>query len=266
MSLGLAAVCVMGLGLAAPAMAHQFTASRLTKPLTEAEPGITKGKSIEGEFTGERNQRLRFGAFEVLCTATTNGKTVATGAVSWETSKTFTTNVKFGKCLTKAKFGGGFVSGLTTKVGYNEETKKVEPIKFVYHQNGFAEIGSGETSSEVEVGGASATVVIAGKTCKVNWPAQTIPVKAEKAPEAEYSSAVFSNTIAPVSISRAFPTGEQHRLIIANAFKGMAWNYESGQCVGEGGFEEEAKTTESKSALYDGNLEIQMSGGNLGFE
>ena len=63
-----------------------------------------------------------------------------------------------------------------------------------------------------------------------------------------------------------FPTLKQERLIIANAFKGMTWEYTEGQCVGEGGFEEEAPKVEAKTGAYFGNFEEEVSGGNLGFK
>jgi hypothetical protein len=265
MSLGLAAVCA--LGFASSAMAHSFTASRLPKPLSEAEPGKTHGLGIEGEITGEHNQVFRFGAFEIYCGAKGYANTPAEGAVTWATSQTLSTEIKFTKCLTKAHFSS-VVAGLRTAFNVNPETKKSEPLKFVYHVNGFAEFGSGETESEVEVGGGAAAFSIAGKVCKISWPAQTVPVKAIKHPEEEFSSAVYSNKFVPTGphSAKQFPSGEQERLVIANNFKSMKWSYEEGQCLGEGGFEEEAKTTEGKGATYEGTLEEWVQGGNLGFE
>lgn len=78
------------------------------------------------------------------------------------------------------------------------------PLKFVFHENGFAEFGTGETESEVEVSAGASTFTIGAKTCKISWPAQTI----------------------------------------SSELKHMHYVYEGGQCVGEGGFEEEAKSTE----------------------
>jgi len=271
MALGLAvAVCAFSLAVG-PALAHNFTASRLPKPLSEAEPGKTKGIGIASEgLEAERNQFLKFGPFEIFCTATTHANTIAEGAVSWTTHQTFSTEVKFAKCLTKIKFGSGFVGGLATSFNVNPETKKAEPIKFVYHVNGFAEIGTGETVSEVEVGSGEANFKISGKICKINWPAQTVPAVAEKKPEEEFSAAVYSNNFVPVEESLAnqkkFPSGFQQKLVITNAFKNMLWKLEEGQCKGEGGFEEEAKAQEGKTGVYKGALEETLNGGNLGFE
>jgi hypothetical protein len=269
-ALGLAAVVCAFCLAAGPALAHNFTASRLPKPCSEAEPCKTKGVGIASEgLEAERNQKLNFGPFEILCTAATRALTIPEGAVSWETNQTFSTEVKFNKCLTKAHFGA-FVAGLNTTFNVNPETKKAEYIKFVYHVNGFAEIGTGETVSEVEVGSGEANFKISGKICKIDWPAQTVPAVAVKKPEGEYSSAVYSNNAVEVEPTsgnlKKFPSGFQNRLIITNAFKGMEWHFEEGQCLGEKGFEEEAKTTEGKTALYHGALEVQVTGGNLGFE
>jgi hypothetical protein len=100
---------------AAPAMATtQFTASRLPKPLSEAEPGKTRGRGVGSTELGgeERSQELKFGVFYIVCAAKTSGKTIDEGAVSWATSLTFSTEVKFEKCLTRTDFNG-FLAGTT---------------------------------------------------------------------------------------------------------------------------------------------------------
>ena len=45
----------------------------------------------------------------------------------------------------------------------------------------------------------------------------------------------------------------------------MKYTYEEGQCLGEGGFEEEFKGAEAKTGFYQGTLEEWVEGGNLGF-
>jgi hypothetical protein len=269
LALGLAssicALCVV----AAPAMAHQFTASRLPKPLSEAEPAKTKGVGIGSSELGgeERSQEFRFGVFHIYCSAKTAAKTISEGALSWSISPILATEVKFEKCLTKTNFEG-FIAGTKTNFNVNPVTKKAEPVKFVYHVNGFAELGVGEVESEVEVGSGSASFTIAGKICKVNWPRQTVPAKAVKKPEEEYSAAAYSTKEVPVEEKnlRKFPSGFQKRLLIANEFKGMEWNYEEGQCLGEGGFEKEAQKTAQKTGVYKGSLEVEAIGSNLSFE
>jgi hypothetical protein len=255
---------------AAPAMATtQFTASRLPKPLSEAEPGKTKGHGIGSTELGgtERSQELKFGEFYIVCSAKTAGKTIDEGAVSWATSLTFSTEVKFEKCLTRTDFEG-FLAGTKTKFNVNPETKKSEPIKFVYHVNGFVGIGTGETESEVEVGSGNASFSIAGKICKIEWPRQTVPAKAVTKPNEPYSAATYSDEKVPVEEKelKKFPSGFQEKLVIANEFKNMEWAYEEGQCVGEGGFEEGAKQESGKTGVYKGSLEEEIAAGNLGFE
>ncbi len=254
---------------AAPATAHQFTASRLPKPLSEAEPGKTKGHGIGSTELGgtERSQELKFGVFYIVCAAKTSGKTIDEGAVSWATSLTFATEVKFEKCLTRTNFNG-FLAGTKTTFNVNPETKKSEPIKFVYHVNGFVQLGTGETESEVEVGAGTASFSIAGKICKIDWPRQTVPAKAVNKPEEPYSAASYSSEEVPVEEKelKKFPSGFQTKLLIANDFKNMEWFYEEGQCLGEGGFEEAAKQEAGKTALYKGSFEEELTLGNLGFE
>lgn len=257
------AVCVA----ATPAAAHEFTARRLPKQLSEAEPAKTKGVGIGSSVLGgeERSQELKFGAFTIDCSAQASGKTISEGAVSWATSQIFATEVKFSKCLAKANYGT-FSAGTPTKFNVNPSTKKSEPVKFVYHVNGFAQFGAGEVESEVQVGSGSAVFSVGGKTCNINWPSQTVPAKAALDPSGEFSSATYSTEQAPASVSKKFPTGIQDKLIITNEFKGMEWFYEEGQCIGEGGFEVGAKTEEAKNGVYKGTLEETLNGGSLSFQ
>ncbi len=255
---------------AAPAMATtQFTASRLPKPLSEAEPGKTRGRGVGSTGLGgeERSQEFKFGVFYIVCAAKTSGKTIDEGAVSWATSLTLSTEVKFEKCLTRTDFNG-FIAGTKTTFNVNPETKKSEPVKFVYHVNGFVELGAGETESEVEVGSGDASFSIAGKICKIDWPRQTVPAKAVKKPEEPYSAAVYTSKQVPVEEReiRKFPSLLQTRLLITNEFKGMEWSFEEGQCLGEGGFEEGAKQEAGKTGLFKGSFEEEIAAGNLGFE
>lgn len=248
---------------AASAVAAQFTASRLPVPLSEVEPGKTKGVGIGSSELGgsERSQEFKFGAFRMVCAAKTAAKSITEGAVSWSFSQVFATEVTFSKCLTKTTFSG-FVTGLSTSFN------KGEPIKFVYHANGFAMLGAGAAPSEAEVGSGAATITISNKVCKIEWPRQTVPVKALTNPTGSFSSASFSTVDVPTTEKqlKKFPSGFQQRLVIANEFKGMEWFYEEGKCLGEGAFEEGAEKEEGKSASYKGSFEEELGGGNLGFE
>ncbi|HEY4896520.1 MAG TPA: hypothetical protein VII01_10565 [Solirubrobacteraceae bacterium] len=257
-----AMVCLIAV-MAVPALAAEFTASKLPNNCSEAEPCRTKGKGI-GEIDEkhpEYTQKFVIGAFTIECKkAVSYAKTPAEGAFTSGSSSTFSTEVKFMYCLTEAKFGA-FTGGLTTSFNGGH------PVKFVYHTNGFAELGSGETEAAVEIGGAETTFKIAGKICTVALPPQTVPIGAVKNPGGEFSAAEYSNEEVAVSekLIKRFPSGFQTKLVIANKFKGMKYHYESGQCTGEGGFEEEAKTQEGRSATYTGTLEEEVPGGNVGF-
>jgi hypothetical protein len=262
MTIGFAAVVCACAVFSAPALAKEFTASRLPHPCSEAEPCKTKGVGIGtvDEARPEYTQQFKFGSFTIECkTAASKAATQAEGAITWSTSQIFATEVKFGGCKTLAKFGT-FTGAIATK--FNNGL----PVKFVYHVNGFVEEGSGETESEVEVGGAASSFKIGGKICTISWPAQTVPATAVKKPEGEFSAAAYSDNVVPVTVSNHFPTGLQEKLVIANKFRGMSWEYEEGQCVGEGGFEEEAPKTEAKTGQFTGTFEESVNAGNLGFK
>ena len=260
---GLAAVVCMFAVMVAPALAAEFTASKLPNTCSEAEPCRTKGKGIgsPSEKHPEYTQLFKIGGFTIVCKkAVSYAKTPAEGAFTTTSSSTFSTEVKFAECLTEAKYGS-FTSG--TRTVFNGG----KPVKFVYHTNGFAELGSGETEQAVEIGGTETSFKLAGKVCTINLPPQTVPVNAVKKPEGEYSAATYSNEEAevPEKLMKRFPAGFQNKLVVANTFKGLKYTYESGQCVGEGGFEEGAKTVEGHSASYTGTIEEEVPGGNLGF-
>jgi hypothetical protein len=262
MTIGFAAVVCACAVFSAPAFAKEFTASRALSPCSEAEPCKTKGKGIgtADEKHPEYTQQFKFGSFTIDCkTAASKTTLPAEGAITWATSLTLSTEVKFGGCKTLAKFGP-FTGAIGTK--FNGGL----PLKIVYHINGFVEEGSGETETEVEVGGAASSFKIGQKICTISWPAQTLPLGAIKKPEGEFTAAVYSNNTVPVKISKKFPSGLQEKLVIANVWKAMEWEYEEGQCIGEGGFEEEAPKTESKNGTFKGTFEEEVVGGNLGFK
>lgn len=270
MALALAATSSAVCLAAAPtAMAHQFTASRLPKTLSTAEPGKTRGRGVGSSELGgeERGQEFKFGPFTVVCAAKASAKTIAEGAVSWSASTIFATEIKFEKCLTKANYGS-LVTGTPTTFNFNPETKTSTPVKFVYHANGYAQTGTGAVAAEAEVAPGSATFAIANKVCKIAWPSQTMPVTAVKFPEEEYFMVSYASTEVPVAATqlKKFPSGFQQRLLIANAFKNFEWRMEEGQCLGEGGFEREAKQQEGKTGVYKGSIEEEVLSGNIGFE
>jgi len=238
------ATCICATTAATASAEKVFKATRSPKPVSESETAKTAGNNTD-------TQAFQFGPFKIKC-----AKAHSTGIVNKETFKDFAIQIKFGKCLTEAHFGL-FVGGLRTTFNENK------PIGFVYHINGFAEVGEAEEGTEVKISGGEANFKISGKICKINWPSQTVPAKAEKKPEEEFSAAVYSNEDTPSEELKKFPLGFQRRLVIANEFKGMAYEFEEGQCVGEGGFEEEAAHTEGKTARYTGTLREEIKGANL---
>ena len=260
---GLAAVVCMFAVMVAPALAAEFTASKLPSNCSEAEPCRTKGKGtgFPDEKRPEFTQLFKIGTFTIVCKkAISYAKTPAEGAFTTTGSSTFSTEVKFAECLTETKFNS-FTAG--TRTVFNGG----KPVKFVYHTNGFAELGSGETEQAVEIGGTETAFKLAGKVCTINLPPQTVPINAVKKPEGEYSAATYSNeqVEVPEKLMKRFPAGFQNKLLVANRFRGMKYKYEGGQCVGEGGFEEPAKQTEGHNASYSGSLQEEVPGGNLGF-
>jgi len=67
-------------------------------------------------------------------------------------------------------------------------------------------------------------------------------------------------------MSAKFPGGIRDSLVINNSFRGIEWEYEEGQCVGEKGFEEEATKTEGKSATYLGSFTDTVRAGSLRYK
>ena len=259
-TLGLVAMVCLFAVMAVPALAAEFTASRLPAPCSEAEPCRTKGHGIgePDELHPTYSQKFKIGAFTILCKkAIVYAKTPSEGAFTSETSSIFKTEVKFAECVTEAKFGA-FTGAIKTAFNGGKA------VRFIYHTNGFAEVGYEEA---VQISGVATSFKISGKICTISLPAQTLPIAAVKKPEGEYSAATYSNE--PVEVSekliKRFPSGFQNKLVIANLFKGITFAYEGGQCIGEGGFEEEAKTTSGKSGSYFGSFEEEVPGGNLGF-
>jgi hypothetical protein len=266
-AVGLALVCLLSTSASALALG-EFTASRTPVPCSEEKPCTTRGVSIESigakeELTGVHNQRFRFGPFEIYCAAKGHAFTIPEGAISWEFSQIFATEDVFSQCLTRYKLQG-FTGAITTTF-VNPETKRVSPIKIVYRRNGTAEFGIGEATEEAEVVPGAVEIKISGKTCNIEWPSQHVPLTPTNE-ETEYSFAKYSTNEVPVTVSKNFPTGKQKKLVIHSRFTKMKWSDLSGQCKGEGGFEKEAKETESNNGVYEGSIEYSIPGGNLGFE
>src|SRR5581483_8080907 len=183
-------VCAFAI-IAAPALAHEFTASKT---------GKTAGKS-------ESEQKFKFGPFKISCEVAKDKGAQAAGS-----SQTLAVAVKFTKCVDEIKFGA--------KPAY-VSTRFRTPVAIEYHANGFVETGSELEEFEGSatlIGGTAEihvpTGVIPGEkersNCTIYWPEQTIPLKAIKKPEGEYSEATYSNIVQSVPVNKAFPSGEQH--------------------------------------------------------
>jgi hypothetical protein len=234
---GVALTACMFAVAAAPALATPvFKATSTEKTYSEAEPGFTRGvQTTEQDFN--------FGGMIVTCE-----KVSTKGEVKWTFSKTLAQEVKFVKCSTHVKAGGGKELLLITSFK--------TPWAFVFHANGFAEVGT-EFEGEVEVSGGTIEMRIAGVRgkCVIGIPAQTIPVKAVKHPTEEFSAVEYGfNPFPRPGDKKQFPSGFQNRLTIANEFKGMKWEVVEG-C--------ENFTTTHGGGTYIGAMEVQVLGGNL---
>lgn len=241
----LATTSAFALG-AAPALAHEFVASRT---------GNTRGST-------ESEQLLKFGPFKIKCV-----KTVAKGAVAQGSSTTYATAVKFSKCLTSAFVGN------STKHQIFLATRWLTPLAIEYHAGGAAQTGSEleeeEDGAATLAGGSAEVKVNTGKTaefeksqCVISWPEQTFPLKATKNLEGEYSAATYSPESTPKKMSKTFPDGMQHGILISNNFKGIKYELEGEPCA-EWGKEE---GPEGGGGTYVGSFPQYLSLGNLEFK
>jgi hypothetical protein len=217
--------------LATSAMSAEFVASKT---------GKTKGKNAE-----ESEQVFKFGAIKTKCL-----RAIQSGEVIEGKSKTIFDHVKFTKCTTEAKLGGQPIF---------LKTRFLTPIDFEYHSNGFGEIG-GSSASEVKlVAPSSIEMKINAIKCVIEVPAQTVPAKAEKKPEGEYSAVSFSTEEVATTKLKLFPSGFQKKLLIENNLAQIEWSATEGQCT-------EFTKTESKSGKYTGTLLDELVKGDLSFE
>lgn len=218
-TVGLAAVmCVFAI-TAAPSLASVFKAS---------VSGNTKGVSVG-------KQEFFFGGrLHIVCEAAKAKGTVAAGE-----SPTFTTVLKFTKCVREL---GGASQPEPLKARFLGE------IELTYHANGYVVM-----TSTIEL-------KVSGTKCLLEASEETIPVKAERDPNGQYSAAVFSIAEAPAKNLKKFPSGFQQKLVIANEFKGLEWEASEGDC------ELWTKGTEGENGRYSGTIEEEVGGGSLSFE
>jgi hypothetical protein len=235
------ALCAFAIA-ATPALAHEFTASKT---------GKTSGKA-------ETEQKFKFGPFKITCE-----KVKAKGAQAAGASSTLTVALKFNSCTNEVKFG--------TRPAF-VPTHFLTPVAITYHANGYVETGSEIEEFEgsaVLAGGEAEIKVYTGvlpgehekSRCTIYWPEQTLPLKAIKKPEAEYSTATYSNVATPTAVNKKFPDGFQHSINISNSFKGIKYVFEGEPCE-EWGKEE---SEEGGAGTYFGSFPVFVSGGNLEF-
>lgn len=235
------ALCALAIA-ATPALAHEFTASKT---------GKTSGKA-------ETEQKFKFGPFKITCEVVK-----AKGAQAAGSASTLTVALKFNRCTNEVKFG--------TRPAF-VPTHFLTPLAVTYHANGFVETGSEieEFEGSAVLAGGEAelkvyTGVIPGEheqsRCTIYWPEQTLPLKAIKKPEAEYSTATYSNVATPMPVSKKFPDGFQHSIKVANSFKGIKYVFEGEPCE-EWGKEE---SEEGGAGTYFGSFPVLLGGGNLEF-
>ncbi|MHB8243326.1 MAG: hypothetical protein ACYDHN_15225 [Solirubrobacteraceae bacterium] len=217
-----AALCSLAIA-ASPALAGEFVSSG----------GPSKGKGEEQEF--------KFGPFNILClSASAKG-----GEMTPLMSTTFATSLKFKHCTTEAKIGGEPIY---------LKTKFLTPLALEYHNNGFAEAGSEleEKGGQATLAGGSIELKINSIKCLITLPEQTIPRKAEKKPNGEYTAASYYNE-PETKGKRSF-----NKLLIENEFSGLIFEFGEGQC-------EEFKLSEEerKNGKYFGEILEEVPHGNL---
>jgi hypothetical protein len=259
MLIGLAtAVCALAI-TAVPAMAHQFSASKT---------GLLSGKGFEEiakaevgefrEFAPERMQEWKFGQFTILCYSETSK-----GELTETTTDVLTLNMKFGAC--------GWYPHPKINL-HSGATFAKEGITVRFHANGWVELlADGE---EVEFKGeilpGAAFVKVGGTICKIEILAQTIPVKAIKNPEEEFSSVLYSNFGVPLAkASKEFPNAEQERILFTNDWKSIKFHYggEANQCTNPVDFEKQAgEEGGANGGVYKGQTYTKLNGGNIKYE
>jgi hypothetical protein len=222
-------VCAFAL-LSTSAIAAEFQASFT---------GKTRGKNFE-----ETAQVFKFGGVKVTCLAAKESGEALVGP-----KKMLFDEVKYSKCSTEAKLGGNPIY---------LKTKFLTPIDYEYHSNGFAEVGGSSESEVALVAPSAIELKISSIQCIIEIPAQTVPVKAEKKPNGEYSAVSFSTEEVETKNKKVFPSGFQKKLLIENALKGIEYIFTGGQCS-------EFKKTEGKGT-YEGPLLDELIKGDLWFE
>jgi len=175
--LGIAvAVCVCAIAVAPALAGPVFKATEVGTEFTETEPGKGKTKNLP-----EQVQHFIFGPFHIQCP-----KAIGHGKVSAEQSKTFYQEVEFKECFVRA-----ILFGSEQEIKLAAHFKS--PVDIEWHANRWAEVGS-ESESELRLlNGQTITMGVPSIKCKIIWPAQVVPIKAEKNPEGKFSMVKYEN-------------------------------------------------------------------------
>jgi hypothetical protein len=275
------AACALCVAAVPMASAHQFVASKTGKLKGRGFNEINIGATPISEWPEpepERMQEFHFARFKILCfkASDLNNETIHSEVTELESNVLkFTT--KYSKCA-------WYPFLPSTAPPYNPETlyhiaasMSKNGMTVEYHANGWVETQAEPEAEEIEYKGVLKPTSLSfkigsSKICAIYVPEQTIPIKAIKKPEEEFSEVTYSNLEVPTEKLKTFPSGFQQRLLINDAWKHIQFKYGlSGgeepevkyQCETYG---KESLQEGSSSGIYKGHLEQEIGGGNLRYE
>ncbi|HEX5224668.1 MAG TPA: hypothetical protein VFW29_06015 [Solirubrobacteraceae bacterium] len=262
-ALGLAAaICLLG-ALAAPALAHEFVATKTGKTPSEATPFKTKAVMEEGQFQtfvlAKRTIKCEKAVGKDVKVGETEG---ATGGIVESPTKHLQVHLTMSKC------------------GYYPQPTKLEHfpaalkggININFDVNGSGEFEGLSEGEELEYGVKAELLKTAAevkigtlKFCTFVIPEQTIPARAKLKPEEEFATVSYSNEAVPVEPTptklKLFPDGFQHKLVISYDLKPFKFKYgEETQCA------EDEEKQEFGNGILQGELKDEVIGGNLEFK
>ncbi len=252
-----------------PAVFGKFIASINGRTISPSEPAATKGGHGEVEamtlgpyvFTGKNLGEGK--GHGPICEKELKGK----GGVDSERSETFLQTVTFSKCIA------------TRRAGSSEEAVSFKfTLAMEFHSNGSAVLGEAE-EAEIKILKNSIVHIKGSKSsCEVIIPEQTVPVKAVTKGEKEYESASYETEQEAVEGKKAmkeFPSGFQEKLDITMEFKKLKTIEQLDPARGctnskleEGAtFNKEKDQVDYSKGVLEAELEeIEIKGGNIGFE
>ncbi len=215
--------------------------------LKRAGKYISEEKPAKVTATNIGPQEFYMSFFKFTCSKATAAHT----HIAFPYSNTFYAEVRFSQCWTYFKVENGNLLG--------PYRATLQPVDFEYHWNGFAELG-GESESNVRLVDPGEIYVKIGSTqCEIYWEPQTIPSKAIKKPEGEYSSAVYSTAeVTPNAKEQKYFGDElQKQLVVTSDLKNIKTIAEGGRC-------EDFKKEET-NGYYKGTIQYKVPNGNLWF-